>query len=76
MLQMQYNAPKGIFVFQTFFGGDTPNPLFVLRPRIGSLPFQNPGCAPGRMMFPFKPSGCLECCRRLNQVGVFSAVLT
>ena len=46
MLQMQYNAPHFMYVFHNFFGGDTPDPLLVLGPRIGPPSLQNSGCAP------------------------------
>ena len=46
MIQMQYNASKCMYVLQKFSGGDTPDLILVLGPRIGPPPLQNSGCAP------------------------------
>ena len=35
MQQMQYYAPNRMYVFQNLSGGDTPEPILVLGPRIG-----------------------------------------
>ena len=46
MQQMQYNAPNRCTFFKNFPKVTPTNPLFLLKPKIGSPPLQNPGCAP------------------------------
>ena len=45
MLQMQYNVPNYMYVFQKIFGETPPDPLLVLGHRLGPRPL-SPGCTP------------------------------